>query len=258
MIGVWLVLACSKPIEAPAEVAELTLWFFEEWDNQDQEVIEAAVTSLLDWTDQVDFEARWDERAYEIAALSADELDGKIDHGRDPAEAPGVGLIYLSPHGIEEHLALQFITDQTPMEPSSPDYYQRTITQGEDCFADRSCDVLRYENDITRENIAYQVNYLMEKELLWVAVDGLASQAICGRSWMPESAHDEGKISLWQGYSIDLWIPLGSGTIRYQVSWQETELPGLTWDQVSGVVAGGIDDLFEAQDEYIAEQLASR
>ncbi len=250
----WLVLGCSEPIEAPAEVQDLTLWFFEEWDSDDPDALQTAVANLLTWVDTVDLTARWDERAYEVGHIEPTELDGKIDHGRDPSVALGVGVIYHSPNPVDDHLALQFITDQTPMEPSSPNYYQRTITEGAECFAARTCDVLRYENDILRENVLYEVQYLMEKELAWVAVGDQARQAMCGRSWMPESAHDEGKISLWQGYSIDLWVPLGSGTLRYQVSWQETEMPGLTWDQVSGVVAGGIDDLFEAQDEYIVAE----
>ncbi len=254
MIVLWSVLACGEPVEVPAELEELTLWFFEEWDSEDPEALSSAVANLLDWTDDVDFEARWDDRAYEVGPIAGEELEGRIEHGRDPADARGVGVIYLSPNAVDDHLALQFLTDQTPLEPSSPNHYERTITEGEDCFEERSCDVLRLENDILRENVLYEVGYLMEKEVTWVTVNDMERQAMCARSWMPHSAHDEGKISLWQGYSIDLWLPLEQGTVRYQVSWQETEMPGLTWEQVSGVVAAGIDDLFEAQDDYILSQ----
>ncbi len=254
MIGVWTMLACSEPVAAPTEVQDLTLWFFEEWDNEDPVGLEDAVANLLDFADTVDLDARWDERAYEAPALDPEVLEDKVDHGRDVSIALGVGVLYQSPNPVAEHLGLQFILDQTPMEPSSPNYYQRTIVEGGGCFAERGCEILRYENDILRENVLYEVQYLMEKELVWVDVEGESEAAMVGRSWMPESAHDEGKISLWQGYSIDLWLPREGGTLRYQVSWQETEMPGLTWDQVSGVVAAGIDDLFEAQDEYIVEQ----
>ncbi len=258
MVFVLSVLACSEPAVAPSEVQELTLWFFEQWDSEEPDDLETAVANLLTFADGVDLEARWDERSYEVGALDPEVLDGKTEHGRDPTVALGVGVLYHSPNPLEEHLGLQFVVDQTPMEPSSPNYYQRTITEGEACFAARTCEVLRYENDILRENVLYEVSYVMEKELMWVAVDGVSHEAMVGRSWMPESAHDEGKISLWQGYSIDLWVPYAQGTLRYQVSWQETEMPGLTWEQVSGVVASGIDDLFEAQDEYIVEEASAR
>ncbi len=249
-----IMIACGEPIEAPAEMEELTLWFYEEWDNEDPAAMETAVANLLDWSADIDFEANWTERSYEVGAIDAEELEGRIDHGRDPADALGVGVLYLSPNDMEAHLGLQYLEDMTPIEPSSPDHYIRTVVEDGECFRERSCDVMRVTNDITRENVLYEVTYFMEKEFLWVAVDDEERAAMCARSWMPNSHHDGEKISLWQGYSIDLWLPWGAETVRYQVSWQETEMPGLTWDQVSGVVAGGIDDLFEAQDEYLSAE----
>ncbi len=252
MLGL-LLLACADPIEAPAEMEELTLWLFEEWDHEDPAAMEQAVANLVTWSTEVDLDASWTERAYSVRAIAAEEVEGRIEHDRDPADALGVGVLYLSPNRLEAHLDLQYMEDMTPVEPSSPDHYERTIVSAGECFHERACDVMEVVNDITRENVLYEVTYLMEKDFRWVAVEDEERAAMVARSFMPNSHHDGDKISLWQGYSIDLWIPSGAQTLRYQVSWQETELPGLTWETLSGVVASGIEDLLVAQDEYLAE-----
>ncbi len=248
-----LVIACSDPIEAPEDVAELTLWFYEQWSEEDPAYLEAAVAALLDHAETVDFEAGWSDRSYEVQPLEAAVLDGKIEHGRDVADAPGVGVVHHSSFALDEFLALQAMADQTPVEPTSPEHYLRALIEGDPCFFDRSCDVLRTDNNMTRENALYAVTYDLPKEFRWVSVGDDDRTAFCARSWMPLSAHDGDKISLWQGYSADVWIPLDGGTLRYQISWQETEIPGLTWDNIVGIVAGGIDDMFETQDEFLLD-----
>ncbi len=249
-----LLLACSDPVEAPEDLEELTIFLYEEWDNEEPEYLELALVNLLEHAETVDFEARWDERSWDIGPLDPAELEGKVEHGRDVSVAEGVGVMHQSTFPLEDFLALQFLEDQTPVEPTSPDHYVRTVTEGADCFGERTCDVLRTDNDITRSTFIYDVTYDLPKEFRWVALDEEERQAFCARSWMPNSAQDGDKITLWQGYSADVWVPRDGGTLRYQVSWQETEMPGLTWEQVRGVVAGGIDDMFETQDEYLAEQ----
>ncbi len=247
-----LLIACSDPIEAPEDVTELTLWFYEQWSEEDPAYLEAAVAALLDHAQSVDFEADWSERAYEVQPLDPEVLDGKIEHGRDVADAPGVGVVHHSVYPLADFLGLQAMPDQTPVEPTSPDHYDRVITEGDPCFFQRDCDVLRTDNDMTRSNALYAVTYELPKEFRWVTVGEDQRAAMCARSWMPLSAHDGERISLWQGYSADIWIPLDGGTLRYQISWQETEIPGLDWDNIVGIVAGGIDDMFATQDDYLA------
>jgi hypothetical protein len=246
-----LLVACNDPVEAPEDLSELTLWFYEQWSEDDPAYLEAAVAALLEHAETVDFEANWSERSYEVSALDPAVLEGRTEHGRDVSLALGVGVVHHSDFPLADFLDLQAMADQTPVEPTSPDHYVREITEGDPCFFERSCDVLRTENNMTRKSTLYEVTYDLPKEFRWVTVGDDERAAFSARSWMPQSAHDGERISLWQGYSADVWVPLDGGTLRYQISWQETEVPGLDWDIISGIVAGGIDDMFETQDEYL-------
>jgi hypothetical protein len=248
-----ILLSCAEPIEAPEDVAELTLWFYEQWSEDEPAYLEAAITRLLEHADTVDFEAGWSDRSYEVVPLDPISLEGRLEHDRDLADAPGVGVVHQSDFPLDDFLALQAMSDQTPIEPTAPEHYERTFNQGEACFFERTCDVLRTDNNLTRSSVAYDITYDLPKEFRWVRVGDDGRSAICARSWMPQSAHDGEKISLWQGYSADVWVPRNGGTLRYQISWQETEIPGMSWDLIVGVVASGIDDMFETQDEFLAE-----
>ncbi len=254
MFALSLLIACSDPVVAPQEVSELTLWFYEQWSEDDPASLEAAVAALLEHAETLDFQAGWSERSYEINALDPAVLEGKVEHDRDVSLALGVGVIHHPTWPLADFLALQALADQTPVEPTSPDHYVREVTEGDPCFFQQTCDVLRTANNMTRSNALYAVTYDLPKEFRWVPVGEDERAAFSARSWMPESAHDGDKISLWQGYSADVWIPLDDGTLRYQISWQETEIPGLDWDNIVGIVAAGIDDMFQTQDAYLQEQ----
>ena len=56
-----------------------------------------------------------------------------------------------------------------------------------------------------------------------------------------------------RGYSIDLFLPYEDGALRYQVSWQETEIGGLDDEDMTGALSDGMQGVFDAQEDWLIE-----
>lgn len=249
-----LLLACRDPQPAPAELDELTPWFFTRWASEDPAEMESAVASLLNFAANVDLEAPTDDRAYLVAPFTRADVEALVSHNFDPADTVGVGVMASSAFAPEAHFAHIRLTDVTPVEPSSPDYYQRTFTDGSpDCLLNRECETITALNDVERKNALYTLRYEMPKSWRWVTMpDG--SEALCARSANLDEAESSAELRLMQGYSIDLWLPQDGGSLRYQVTWQQTEWGDLDDEDTVGILANGVDDIFKIQDEWLAEQ----
>ena len=186
---------------------------------------------------------------------------------RDIAAAIPVAVARRSDFPVERHAALQLLADQRPVEPYSPDKYDRSFLEGEDCFADNGCQVLRTSNDLTKENLLMTIDYLLLKDFRWVdlslpdpssteAPSGPPRMAILGRSWTDRSwAGREGNSFIHQSYTVEVWIPQEKGSLRLQSLWSETEFDGLSVsdDAVIATTRSGIDRNFEAAEDYLAE-----
>ena len=118
--------------------------------------------------------------------------------------ALGVAVVGLSGHLPAEHTGYVLLADQVPVEPASPDHYDRTFDEGADCFADRSCEFLRTTNDVTKDNAAMTATYILRKDYRWVDLnlpdpaevpegepivnEGPERWALIARAWDPEVA----------------------------------------------------------------------
>jgi hypothetical protein len=197
----------------------------------------------------------------------------------------------LSIHLPADHVSYMILSDQTPVEPSSPDHYDRTFLDGTDgCFPDRSCDRLLTENDLTKDNAALTITYDLIKQYRWVDLnlpdpadfnegdeivnEGETRWAIIARSWDPEVAVGvKGNAAIFQSYSVEVWVPRdGGGFVR---DGTEQNLDGGDWtaDSTGGgalrllalwsetsfgddaaVIAltrNGIDGIFTVQEEFM-------
>jgi len=143
------------------------------------------------------------------------------------------------------------------MEPTAKKYV-RTFPDldSPDCYVDRSCDVLITVNDIRRENLLLSVGMILYKDIRWVPLpDEEDSWAMMSRSWIDQVWEgDNGKTSVEQSYSLDVWIPRKKNRAwRYQLLWSESDVGVSNEDAITGTVKGSTDSAMKTQDEAIED-----
>ena len=262
-----LLAACGPPSpEAPTEMSDLVRYLFREHGAEDPRVMEEGLGNLSALLDDVDLSADPVDRSWVPSLLVADDVSGiERPEGRDLETLLSVSLAGSSQFGPADHALLQIQTDQLPTEPTAT-RYERDITEPSDptCFASGECEFLRTVNDARRENLLMNVDFILFKDLRWSRV-GTEEEfgpdrplAIAARSWFAESfSGDTGNTTLWQSYSIDLWIGDGDGaTRRFQTLWSESDIIDVDEDIVRNVLRNSIDDIYAAGDEAIAALLA--
>lgn len=245
--------ACGGPVEAPAALQDLSSYFYARWPDEDPAALEAGVANLYAFTEQVDLAAKPDDRSFVVNPFTRDVVAELVEHDRDPADTVGVGILFASAFPPVDHLAHLTLADGTPVEPSSPDRYDRTIIEGDvDCFVAETCPVLRTEAQVERKYLSITVLYTLRKELRWALTED-GERALLARSWNVDSASGGENFWILQGYSIDLFLPYDQGALRYQVSWQETEIGGLDDEDMTGALSDGMQGVFDAQEEWLTE-----
>ncbi len=247
---------CGKPPVAPQELDELTRYLYREWNNEDPEVLSAGLDNLVDFFADVDLDP--DEhvldRSWELTPIKRSDIhDVEWPHDRNPADTYGVSVARESIWPVEAHAAWQLEDDQLPAEPSAASYSREYPGMDDpSCFPDRSCDLLVTRNQVERQNLLMSLAYQLDKSIRWVELaDG--GYAMVARAYVAESTEGEsGKSIIWQSYSMDVWLPKGKKSDRYQVLWSEADVAGASDAIQMGTVKSSTNDHFEATDEAIA------
>jgi hypothetical protein len=225
---------CTLPPRGNPEFDDATSFAFLQFDVESQADIAYALRALekqLYLSVDLDVESA-NDRALSPAALTDEQLEGLERPDRPAANLRAVTVIKGSEHAPQEHRAYIQLADQLPVEPSSQQFYDRTLVEGADCWDTKGCEFLRTENDLTKDNILINVRYTLFKDYRWVDMnlpdpdtvvegeepvnDGPKRWAIAGRSWTKQEwpTDDESK---WirQSYSIEVWLPRdGGGYVR--------------------------------------------
>ena len=251
-----LALACKDPVDAEDVTTEngmdlntLTAYLFREWDNEDPAIMVTGIDDLE--TIAADFPAdssNYAERSFEgVQALSADDVsDVELSHGYNPSDAGGVGILYQSAHPLAEHVELFSMVDQTVIEPASP-VYERTIVEGGDCFPAGDCQTMLSENDVQRKNILIDTEHQITKTWRWVELED-GRKAVAGRTWQPALADSDKEDKIFQNYSVELWIPTDTGTLRFLNTWSEN-----SFQFADTLILSSINDALNAAEDYLAE-----
>ena len=258
----WSVLCagCAPP-EAPAELAELSNYLYREWDARDAAVPAAGLTNLAAFLVDVELDSgRIDDRAWLLDPLEEADVEGIERPNRNLADCLAVAVAGFSRWPVEDHARLQSEPDQTVTEPTSP-RYERSFPETDDpaCFEERRCDQLVTFNDAERANIVLSTTFELFKDFRWLTYtdpDGEERDAFYSRSWFEDSFEgDRGKNTLWQSYSVDVWLDRGDGTAwRYQTLWSESEIEGASGEGVlTGAVKIGTNGIYQAGDKAIGE-----
>lgn len=163
-------------------------------------------------------------RAVELSPLTEADVANIDRPDRDLSLASPVALAGLSPYGPEHHQLIQFLDDQTPVEPYSPDLYDRDFEVGGDCWQDQACERMETYNILVKESALYSIPYEFHKHFRWVDMnlpdpadvpdgeeavnDGEKRWAYVARSWTSAPYESEnGRHAINQSYTIDMWIP---------------------------------------------------
>lgn len=261
-----LLAACSPP-EAPEELDALTKYLFAEWDSEDPRVREAGLANLqtflatqvgpTDAKGALTPETPLGERSWTVALLDADDVEGVPRPDRPLSSLIGVSLAFASRWPVDDHARWQAEEDQLPAEPSAERYVRNLPDPGDRaCFPDEACEIMETVNDARRANIFIQADFILFKDFRWVPYtddDGEERRAFYSRSWFEESwVGDSGGATLWQSYSVDVFLDRGDGTAwRYQTLWSETEIPGANEDILRGTVTSGTEGAMQAGDQAI-------
>jgi hypothetical protein len=255
-----LVVGCKAPPEAKEDLNNNARFLYEEQERANDAVLADALDAMESMLLEVeDLNGNVNDRSWTLADLTADDvatLPTRPD--RDPALAVGVGVAFRSKWPIDDHARVQTEADQRPFEESAPDHYNRAFPDDPDptCFLDQSCKVLETFNDATRKNVLMEVTFELPKDLRWINLpDG--RRTILARSWY-EQPWDGKKenVTVWQSYSIDVWIEQDDGsTVRFQSLWSESDLGiEISDDAVVATVKAGTNGFFENLEVVIGER----
>lgn len=251
--------ACAPP-EAPTELNDLSRYLYREWDAEDARTRSAGMANLDAFLSTVDVTSdALDDRTWTLTDLEEDDVATITRPDRPLEDCFGIGMAYGSRWPASDHARLQIEADQVPTEPTA-ERYERTITNVDDpaCFVDQSCERIDTSNDMRRKTALYSVDSILFKNFRWVTytdADGVEHASFYSRSWYDQPwPGDNEKTTVWQSYSIDVWIDRGDGTAwRYQTLWNETEIGGfpISDDLATATVRPGTNDTFEAGDAAI-------
>ncbi|MCB9778712.1 MAG: hypothetical protein H6742_09135 [Alphaproteobacteria bacterium] len=271
LASVGLLAACGKaPPDANPEFNDALVYAFRSFEGDEVDLAFAVRQLEAQVYLGMDVEAKQaNDRALTPDSLVWEDVEGIEREERDPSLCLPVAVAGVSAHAIPDHAWLQTLADQTPVEPYSPDVYDRTFLEGGDCWEGRDCDFMRTHNDLVKDNILLTVPYVLMKDFRWVDLalpdpaeveDGETVEsddprwAIVARSWMPEAGYGEGGDNIiWQSFSLEIWIPrdgngylhgqgddqpagdwtadsTGGGVLRMMSLWSESELGGLNFD----------------------------
>lgn len=259
---VWLasvLAACKAPPEAPEDLGDLSRYLYREWDAEDPEVVRVGLTNLVTFLSDHDLTGNVNDRAWTLPDLTDEDVAG-VDHpDRDLTALAGVSVAFESVWPIEDHANVQVQADQTPYEPTAPDHYDRVFVDPTDpsCFPVRGCERLDTVNDATRQNVLMHVTFELFKDFRSLDLDD--GWAIISRSWFDQPwPGDDGKVTLFQSYSTDVWIGRGDHTWRFQSLWSESDLGFAASDEtVVATVKVATDGIYERVDEQIAASRAA-
>lgn len=206
---------------------------------------------------------------------------------RDLSGCLAVALAYGSPHDLAAHATLPLVADQRPLEPASPDHFDREFLEGQDCWGDRSCTWLRTYQDLTKVytlGIVPPITYAFYKDFRWVDLaagleDEAPRWAFVAKSWNDDSYSSENEKNwLYQSYTLEIWLPRdgrgftfegagtepvsddatdssAGGTLRFLSLWTENEIAASDNDSTEiGTIRWGMDRNMAAHDDYLDDE----
>lgn len=252
--------ACGKPpVEAPAELNELTLFLTTHFADEDTAELDAGLVKLNEFMDTItytdgDGPSDIDDRAFTVAKLTEDALGGMGTHsGFDPEAQVPVAITALSAHDMDGQVKTAAESNQVCIESDTTKFYRRTFDSDLASFENRSAEWLMTSNEVRKESALGDVWYDLKKEYRWRTMED-DTEVLIARTWAPDTyPTDGGGGSFDQTYILDVWYPDGDKTRRYIAMWSSVTLSFIDDNAWAGLVRGGLDQHTKFADDYIAD-----
>jgi len=258
--------ACTPPPEAPTELGELSLHLFANFDDPDPLVMQAGIVNMLAFLEG--YEASTDllvdssaaDRTWQIPAIETQDWGG-ADHwdGHDPTDQLPVAVAVRSSYSATEHAELVGLVDQTPIEGASSARYDRSFVTDFPAWLSKEVPSVETSNSIDRDNFLLTLTYDAAKDYRWVELPEGAGSAVVGRSWInrqyinEDGAGTDNQDTLDFFSNMEVTIPSGSGTLRYNALWGAVKFePALDETILVNTVRNGLQEGYENTEEYLA------
>ena len=250
--------ACSPAPEAPAELADLSLYLFAEFHADDADVL-AGLENLSDILhNDFDYDADVSERQLKQPPLTEEFLGGaNTTSAFDPDLQKTVSIAYRSRYPISRHVAGTLILDQNPLEPSATTH-DRTVLSDGDCWVATDCDTLDTVNFIVKSNVLYTVPYDATKVYRRLTLDD-GRDALMARVDQPEIGYsDTGTTSIDQNFSLEIWVEDkadAAQSLRIQFVWTALTIEGIDLESmnIDGILTPGMESTMIAHDAWYDE-----
>ncbi len=254
--------ACTPPPEAPTDLSDLSLFLFAEFDNEDPLVMQAGVVNMLAFLEGFEADggdlsvgSAVGDRAWSLPVLDeanwggAPHWDGHLVEDQLP-----VAVAARSEYGGAAHAELVGLADQTPLESSSSAAYDRTFVTSFDDWLAGDVDSLETSNEIHRQNILLDLVYTAFKDYRWVELPDDGGMAVVSRSWITEQYINDNGVDTMDFFSnVELTVPSGDGTLRYNALWGAVIFdPALDETVLVNTARNGIRDGFQNTEDYLA------
>ncbi len=257
----WMLLmmvGCKAPPEAPGDLGDLSIYLFENFADEDPEVMAVGAENLEAFLLDLDLEADVSDRAFTLPILTPEHWGDIQGSDVDPEDQVPVAVAGESRHGLAENLTLVAETNHVCIESDTTRYYDREFLSDLDCFEDDTCDTVETLNEVLKQNPLATVWYDMYRDYRNIPLaDGRT--ALFSRTWIEEVFPSQGGGNSWdQSYSIEITLPRADDpdrSLRYVAMWSSVSLTGIGDNAWAGLVRGGIDESFENADNFIDGEL---
>lgn len=243
--------ACAKerPL-APTEMTDIVRYMFANWE--DEPSLEAAVDNLDPWLTENAATDEADE-GYRLDPLAEADVDSVERPDANLGDLLGAAGGAVSAFGIDAQAGHIVAADQVWANPSQYKRYDRSFAEGTPSGFKQGTTLLRTVNQVETSTLGVSIPYVLLKDYRWI--EGENATAIVARSWIEDaSCSDSGKNCLIQSFSVDVFQAAGRETLRLTATWSEVESSvNLSDDLLVASLAKGLQNVFDATDEYLAE-----
>lgn len=245
-------LGCKPPVEAPAELGELTLYLYENFDGNGEDGEDALVAGaqgLVDYMEGLNMtvDSAVDDRAVTLPDLPFDRLGGAIA----PADAAAdlqvpVAVSGYVPEGMDIQLEGMLDTNQVCLASNTTVYHKQTFPNGDaDAFAEREQERLVSHQEFLIDSFAGDAWLDVDREMVWVTLED-GRELVMAKGWMPEKApaFDKDDVSWDQRFELIAWVPASDGgAMRFFAMW--SSVTGLSESLYSNSVKNGLDEHYK-------------
>jgi len=250
--------ACKKaPPDAPKELADLGLFLFAHFEDEDTAELEQGLINLKPLIAGMDLDADAKDLAVTMPILDGDNLGGlSIPSGADASVQVPVALPALSDHSTAKNKKLAVEPNQVCIESETTKWAGREFLTDESCWEGGGCDRLETLTEVRKESILAKVWYDQYKTYRSFTLedeDGNTYDAVIARTWTEEVFPADGGNNSWdQLFQLDIYIDDGNQALRWFVMWSSVTLGGIGDDAYSQLVVDGVADAYIYGDEFIS------